>query len=335
MTESMQPQTDPIEELAQHPEARSDGKVVRGKSGWLFLDNDSNDFMRQQRGEVLFSTDELAQWRNILEARIDWLHTRDVAYHFLVAPNPHSVYPDMLPFDIAPGTPRPVTQLISYLNETESSARLLYPLDRLVESRHRPIFTQTNTHWTDLGAFIAYEALMDEIGDARPVRRISTADLKFHEDVRAGDLGHKLDTVESSVHVFAILLRRAAQMVADNRVILNGHRIDYECPEAGPTVCLVLGDSFAHMMLPFLAESFGRLVFAHLPTLDQQLVAEVEPNIVVSIMNERFIIKVPNDDGANTLEELAKEKRSRGAVYPPRAGRGTRVETPDPAARRD
>jgi alginate O-acetyltransferase complex protein AlgJ len=327
------PPPDPIGTLAQLPEARADCKVVRGKDGWLFLDNDSNDFMKQQRGELLFTDDQLAQWRAVLEARIAWLRSRGVPYHFLVAPNPHSVYPEMLPFDIAPGTPRPMVQLIDYLTEVGSPAQLLHPLDRLVEFRGRPVFTQTNTHWTDLGGFIAYEALMDQLGEETPVRRLRSTDVIFHEYIEAGDLGHKIEPAESSPHIFGMPKTPVAQMTADNRVFLNGRRVDYECREAGSTVCLVLGDSFALAMLPFLAESFGRLVFAHLTTLDRQLVTQVEPDIVVSIMNERFMIQVPVDEGAKTLEELASEKRARGVVYPPRVKAWTRVDAAPPWAR--
>ena len=78
---------------------------------------------------------------------------------------------------LRPGLIRPVIQLIDYLKQTGSPAQILYPLDRLVEHRDRPVFTQTNTHWTDLGAFLAYEALMDEIGDEVPVRRLTSSDL--------------------------------------------------------------------------------------------------------------------------------------------------------------
>ena len=334
-----EPPTDPsapgLGGLAQLPEARADGKVVRGKDGWLFLDNDSNDFMAQQQGRLLFTDEQLALWRSLLEARTTWLRDRGVAYHFLVAPNPHSVYPDMLPVPIPPGTLRPVTQLIAYLRDAGSFAHILYPLPRLVEQRHRPVFTQTNTHWTDLGAFLAYEVLLDVIGNEVPVRRLTGEDIQFNEEVRPGDLGHKVDPAESSPHVFGVPKRAAARMTHDNRVFLNGHRIDYECPAAGDAVGLVLGDSFAHMMLPFMAESFGRLTFAHLSTLDRDLVEEVDPDVVVSVMNERFMIKVPMDEGAKTLRQLEAEKRERGAVYPPRTKGGTRVDTPPPWRRED
>lgn len=312
------------------PAPRFDGKVVRGKDGWLFLDSDTNDVMRQQRGELLFSEDQLRQWRRLLEERAVWLGQRGVPYYFLVPPNPQSVYPDKLPVEIAPETPRPITQLIEYLRAAGPSTSLIYPLEHLAGRRDEHIYTETGTHWTDLGAFVAYEVLMDSIGDDKPVRRLTAADVSFHENVAPGGLGRKLDPAEASTQVYGAPIETAARMTLDNRIFLNGHRMDYECPVAGDTVCLVFGDSFAHMMLPFLAESFGRVVFAHLPTLDRELVTEMKPDIVVSILNERFLIKVPVDAGAKSLEECAAEKRASGAVYPPRSTGGTRVDAPYP-----
>jgi alginate O-acetyltransferase complex protein AlgJ len=320
----------PVSKLAQLPESRSDGKVVRGKNDWLFLDYDSNEVMMQQRGELLFSDEQLEEWARLLEHRMNWLGGQQIAYRFLIAPNPHSVYPDMLPFELAPDTLRPVTQLLQFLTGSVPAECIVYPLESLVTNRSRPVYTQTNTHWTDLGAFVAYEALMDDIGDYIEARRISAADLVFSEELKAGDLGHKVNPIEASVHVWATVPKPAARMVRDNRVFLNGHRIDYECPSAGGATVLVLGDSFSHAMLPFLAETFGRLTFAHLSALDRELVAEVAPQLVVSVMNERFMIRVPSDEGAKSLRDLETEKRARGAVYPPRTHQGNRPDTPAP-----
>ena len=67
-----------------------------------------------------------------------------------------------------------------------------------------------------------------------------------------------------------------ARLVADNRVFNTGRTIEYECADA-PGTCVMLGDSFGYRMLPFLAESFGRLVFVHRPTLDFELIEAERP----------------------------------------------------------
>ena len=287
---------------------------MRGKGGWLFLANDSNDFVQQQLGELLFTDEQLADWTSLLETRIERLRARGAHYRFLVAPNAHSVYPHNLPFEVPEKVVQPVPQLIEHLERVGSPARLTYPLAQLIARRDEPVFTRTNSHWTDLGAFVAYEALMDDIAGDVPVRRLAESDLVFHEVVRPGDLGHKVDPPEASPHPIGMPARPIARLTNDNRVYLNGHRIDYECPEAGESVCLILGDSFAHMLLPFMAETFGRLTFAHIATLDLELVDELDADLVVSVMNERFMIRVPEDEDARTLRS-SRMTSARGGSY--------------------
>src|SRR6186713_522058 len=134
------------------PQASFDAKVVQGKDGWLFLDFDTNQVMKQQRGELLFTDEELEAWRSVLEGRAAWLASHDIPYHFLVPPNPQSAFPEKLPFEIPPGRVRPITQLIQHLAEFGCPVSLIYPLAELAECRTTPIYTQTNTHWTDWGA---------------------------------------------------------------------------------------------------------------------------------------------------------------------------------------
>jgi alginate O-acetyltransferase complex protein AlgJ len=317
------------------PESRFDGKVVRGKDGWLFLDNDGNHIMLQHIGKLRFTPDQLRQWCAVLETRLAWLRQRGIPYHFMVAPNPHSVFHDKLPDEIdgvplGSGERRPLMQLIEHLEERRSPARLIYPHEDLTQMKARPIYTQTNTHWTDLGAFVAYRTLIGEVRRAVPVRALGENDLVIHEFEMAGDLGLKVEPREESVHVFLHPRRPQARFLYDNRIFRNGRRIDYECGLAPDVKCLVFGDSFAYMMLPVLAETFGRLVFAHIATLDHSLVEEERPDVVITIMNERFLIRVPVDLPARPLRDWEASKRAIGQMYPPRSATGTSVDSPTP-----
>ena len=83
-------------------------------------------------------------------------------------------------------------------------------------------------------------------------------------------------------------------------------------------------------MVHVLAESFRRLVYGNISSLDYSLVDEVEPDVVVSTFGERFMVRVPTDVGAPTLEELEAQKRAAGTVFPPSAGqwKGRLVQPP-------
>jgi hypothetical protein len=60
-------------------------------------------------------------------------------------------------------------------------------------------------------------------------------------------------------------------------------------------------------------------VFGHIHTLDRALVEGVKPDIVITVMTERFLIRPPDDSHAPSLLELEAEKRASGALLPPKS----------------
>ena len=300
-------------------------KVVEGKDGWLFLTRDTNNVMQQHTGRLRFTDRQLEDWRHVLETRLAWLARRNVPYLFLVPPNPHAVYPECLPDDVVTVAERPVLQLMRYLREQGSNARLIYPLEELVAHKERDlVYIKTDSHWNELGAFVAYKRLMRAVADVVPVRDISWEQLFVSRSEMAGDLGGKLRPQRTSTQVFVDVRGWQAHYGKDNRVMVTGRRIDYRCRLAPDVTCLLHGDSFAEKLLHILAESFGRTVFCQMPSLDFQVVQQIRPDVVIGLQNERFLMEVPYDSTAPTQAELAASKIEAGKTYGPR----THWETP-------
>jgi acetyltransferase AlgX (SGNH hydrolase-like protein) len=289
---------------------RHDGKVARGRDGHLFIDNDINQVMAQHSGQSRFTDAQLEHWRLLLENRIAWLERRGARYFFLVAPNAHSVYPEKLPEQV-PSTPeRPIHELMRHLRDKGSEARIVYPLEEISAAKPRPVYSKTSSYWSDLGAFIAYRALMEEIRpELSAVRMLELEDFEQSEEERPGDLGNKMKPPEPSRGVRLTPRESRTRLVSDNGIINNGRRIEFQGDGQADFTCLLLGDSFSAQLIPFLAESFGRLVFAHIPTLDHRLVEAERPDVVVTLLNERFMIRPPVDVPAKALEEREAEKR--------------------------
>ena len=81
--------------------------------------------------------------------------------------------------------------------------------------------------------------------------------------------------------------------------------------------CLVLGDSYAYNMLLFLAPSFRRVTFAHTASLDFELAQEERPDVVISILNERFmIIPAERHDQPHHARGRRLEARDRDPATP-------------------
>jgi alginate O-acetyltransferase complex protein AlgJ len=311
--------------LAGDVARREEDKVVEGKDGWLFLVRDTNHVMHQHTGRLRFSQRSLEDWRHVLETRITWLGRRGMPYFFLVPPNTHAVYPEYLPDDVVTVAERPVLQLIAYLREQGSKARIIYPLEELLAHKdHDLVYIKTDTHWNELGAFIAYQRLMRDISAVAEVRVIEHEQLFVSRNDLPGDLGGKLRPERTSTQVFVDVMGWQAHYAKDNRVRFAGRRIEYTCRLAPAVTCLLHGDSYAEKILPVLAESFGRTVFCQMPSLDYQVVQEVRPDVVIGLQNERFLFDVPYDSTAPTHAELAASKQMQGKVYGPR----THWETP-------
>jgi alginate O-acetyltransferase complex protein AlgJ len=294
---------------------KGDLKVLRGKNGRLFLDNDSNHVVKQFTGELLFSDQQLKDWQHVLENRVAWLERFGIPYVFLVPPTAHSVYPEDMPDEIPRGETRPVLQLIDHLASIGSFARVVYPIDEILAAKPDPLlFSPTDSHWSSMAAFLAYKRVLEEIPESVPVNRLTEEDLESQEETYVGDLGYKVEPKQESVHVVAGVLEPKAWLVHDNLVSRRGGLVITECPEAPPTTCLLLGDSFAGRLVYFFASSFGRFIYAYLPTLDYDLVRREKPDVVVSVMNERFLINVPYDVGAPSSEDVEREKKAKGEL---------------------
>jgi hypothetical protein len=294
---------------------KKDDKVLRGKNGRLFLANDTSETLLQHSGERRLDDNDLDRWRELLESRVAWLQSLGIPYFFMSPPNAHSVYPADLPDNVPSAAERPIHQLMHHLGETGSPARILYPLDEIVGAKPDPLlYAKTDPHWSGLGAFLAYDRLVTEVERHVELHHVAREDARFVPIEHCGELGFKVEPQQESIELYGEVLHPQAWLVHDNCVINVGKLIITECPEAPPTTCVLIGDSFTDHMLPFLAASFRRLVFAQIPTLDRELVLAERPDVVIGMLNERFLRFAPDDSAGKRVEDFAEVKLAEGAV---------------------
>ncbi len=315
-----QGQADALATAAREGEAGPptlDGKVIEGKDGWLFVAYDGLDVIGQHTGTVRLSERELRDWRLVLEGREAWLEKVGIHYFFMLSINPHTLYPELMPDEYVMAEERTVEQLISYLEESGSYARVIYPLPEILAAKEqRPVACKTSSHWNAVGAYAAYRKLIAEIGEVAPVYVVPEERVEYFDAPRFADLGIKVEPPRKSVITFANVIGQRARLMTDNRVLRRGRIAELECPEAPDTSCMLIGDSFNYQMMPFMAESFRKLYFVHLHSLDQDLVEECRPDVVVNVMNERGLSTVMYDLPARTTRDFAAEKIERGEVDP-------------------
>ncbi len=287
-----------------------DGKVVEGRDGFLFMANDNNRVVDQHTGDLLLDEHQLEGWRATLERRRNWFAERDCAHLVMVVPNNHSLYPEMMPEGRTAAAVRPVHQLIAHLAHAGSPERIIYPLEEMMRGKaDRLVASPVDSHWTDYGAFLAFRRLMEEAGRLIAVRQVGHRDVMFTDADVSGDLGSKFDPPRHRRQPVGRMRYRTARLMFDNCVEGTGSLAVTHCPPAPNVTCLLLGDSYAYWLARYMSECFRRLVFAHAPTLDRSLLEASQPDLAITVIAERFLVVVPNDERGRSMR--AREERKR------------------------
>ena len=185
-----------------------------------------------------------------------------------------------------------------------------------MDARDELVYPKTGSHWSEYGAFVGYRALMARITESLPVRRLTAREVHLSFERRAGDLGRKFDPPIVSRYVYVDVIEPRARLVHDNRVRNHGRLVEFQADTYNELTCLVFGDSYAVRLMPLIAEAFHKSYWAH-AYFDYELIRELQPDVVVSVVSERSMIIVQSDTEPG-LRRLEAQKRETGDVMPPR-----------------
>lgn len=299
------------------PAADDSSKVLHGRHGRLFLAKDTHDSHQQIVGNRPLTASELDAWERGTAERQARMAARGATFIQLLCPASQAVHAADLPAGTTLSPERPAMQLLRRLRPLSPPA-WLYPLDELQRTAAiRDPFSTTDSHWNDLGAYIAYEHVMDQLNDAVAVRRVPRSGVSFHDTCFTGDLGEKVTPARASRFLRARVAGAYARLLTDNRVRNHGRQGEFACDAAPPSRCVVFGDSCAYPMLLFLAESFGRVVFRHrVNVVDDDLVDAERPDVVLVVLTERFAAALPDDRKARPFAVEVARKHKANALLP-------------------
>lgn len=276
--------------------------VAVGREGWLFHRPDEMDFI-QGRGADQRQLAAVAAW---LRASRDHARSQGARYLVVVPPCKASIYPDRLPAWAVTARTTPFDRLLELLRGDDPVEVLdLRPALRLAraeaEAGRLPgvetVFQRYDTHWNDAGAFAGCQALAARLAQDHPaVPRLEWSQLAPARPVRgSGDLARLLglhgDWWEDVPQLAWAAGPTTAAPPEDHLApILLGGSGDARLPTA-----LVMRDSFAQRMIPYLDRCFASVTWAWVqgsPYL-APLVEQVKPALVIHEFNERQLADPP------------------------------------------
>jgi alginate O-acetyltransferase complex protein AlgJ len=280
--------------------------VLPGNSGWMyFLDQNG---LQTIRHTPLFTRQELQSWSLSLEERRKWLSDRNIRFLFVIAPHKASIYPEYVPDTFKKVSPETrCDQLVKYLKENTQIDFVDLRPDLIAAKKLGPLYFKTDTHWTRLGAFIAYSTITTKLSQYFPaIKPLNFDQLTAIPGVEyEGDLAQLI-----AVHRF-ITDRYTEYRPKDGYAWqLSSHPSagksryisrDYIKPFASemrdsnlPTAYIVR-DSFMCYLQPFLSQDFRRAYFDWNPKygFNTSEIEKEHPNIVIQEMVENQLFDVP------------------------------------------
>jgi hypothetical protein len=265
--------------------AEDDGrKVLHGRDGFLFLQNDTNGVLDQVTAKRRLSRAELDAWAAFFEELDATALSRGAAAYYLVAPNKECVHAERLPEGISVSEKRPYRQVEALVAKLGLKAtRLVYPLEAMRKAAAHPAYPRGDSHWSDYGAMLAIAEFDAVRGAAAEVPEAG----EYRTEYRNADLLSKLGGV--CVEPQPVLRRPGtARLVADNGVVNTGRRRDWKRDGAEGRL-LMAHDSFGDWLIPTLAGRYAATTTVWSPVLERALVTEVNPTTIMIERAERFL----------------------------------------------
>ena len=259
--------------------------VIVGRDGWLFYADDGavQDFV----DATPFTDEQLEQWRQTLEHTRDWLARRGIKYLFVIAPDKHVVYPELMPATVHRLHDGSRTdQLVRYMNARSTVDVVDLRPALLRERDHERLYHRTDTHWNDLGAWIGYEQIINRLRThaLQPVPRSSFAerDVVTAGMDLAGMLGLKDELAEDDLRL--VPQRERAAKVVEPGIPVSHYmyaRVVTMPPNRSLPRLVMFRDSFASALIPFLSEHFSRAVYLWQYNFDPAVVESEHPDVVI------------------------------------------------------
>lgn len=280
-------------------------KVLQGRDGWLFLDNDTNGSVDQYTGRLLLTAEGVGAWQHYLQEVERQASLQQAHYAVLVAPSKESVMgPRYHP--VAEGNTGPILQLLAL----PEANRFVYPVPALM-ALGDDAFIQTDTHWAPLGALAASRELALSLGIDVNAVDAQFAEDRYHIRAMGGDLGNKLEP-KQHCQVQSLRSFNYNRCRYFDNGLPNFGRLLVLVNEAAllPANCLIFGSSSSYSMFNYLCRLFKHVIFVHSAgSLDPELISAVKPDYLVMQTNARFLVQVPKVE--QSLHQLINEKRAR------------------------
>lgn len=269
--------------------------VAEGEDGWLFLAS-YGDFavLRLQADLSIWAQSFLPALTAQFVKRHARLAARGIPYVVAIAPEKTIIYSEKLPPGYGVASPSAAQLLTSSCVQAGITAVDLTSLLRLAKGA-LDLYYRTDTHWTYFGAYLAYLAIIGQVQKTFPVSDIKPEQVSYYETDGFGDLGVHMKPERRGKMQRAKLTTPDAVTLIDTYDERERAFTSHYCQQ-GHGRALIVRDSFATFLAPFLSRSFAETHYASPPSaLLDDMIEDLKPDVVIHECSERALLIPPEE----------------------------------------
>ena len=283
-------------------------KAIRGKEDYIF--EMAKDFP-VYTGKKKFREKELQALQNEFIGRLGYFDSLGVKCYFLLAPNKYSVMNDKLPFLLSAFSHNRTDDFVDRVSKLQE----LHLVDgRQVLNKnkrnHKYLFRKFDTHWTRIGAFLAWQELSKIIHrDFPEVKDFSLSSYQVDSlDKSGGNLCWVMGNDEACKEIdFRITLKDDSVFHSAGKVYPKPEDFPYNQNEycqryshrntlkSKKLKALVIHDSFTVMLRDIIPAYFNETLFiwdSWKYRLKKEIIEAEQPDILIYIVNETYLERI-------------------------------------------
>jgi hypothetical protein len=289
-------------------------QVVKGKDGWLYLGRKA--LIDESRGLNPLSETESQAWATKIAAIQQWQEARGGAFLFVLVPDKQRVFPEYLPDWYLPSEARRKEQVLDALTPLNTPVLDLTETLRMAKKKEGdPIWLKTDTHWSGVGAWHGYRAILERLEIAFPkLQPLDESALIHAQEPGLGaeawrstsDLAGLLGVRDLAPEPWVGLLpstprARATQGIPVPTRKVGGVNVPYATEIEDPALptALVIGGSFRWALVPLLSEHFQRVLYTDFRYcfFDPALADAEQPDLILFVLTEQQLVWFPEPPG--------------------------------------
>lgn len=277
-------------------------KCIIGKEGWFFMyDREKNYYPGMNK----FSEKELKAITQEIVKQRDYVESKSCVYYFVILPIKSSIYLEHVPDKYyQKGEPTQIDLLVDYIKDN-TNIKVVDVRRGLIHYKDMGrLYHKTDNHWNDLGAYYGYYELMKEIKEDLKLKMplFEKEDLIIKERQQPGQsivrlMGVKEQFKEDFIYAFTKNGNYSEgedrnYPIPENFFNPESYTDVYTSESPDSIKALVIRDSFAENMKPFLCPHFKETVFifdSWKHRLNQEIFDKEKPDIFIQLTLESMI----------------------------------------------